>query len=297
MNQKITVNPNRTETLHGIAWMLIAVAGLAGIVIAVRALKPDIGITEILFLRALIGLIFISVFMIPKYGYKTLRTKRLPFQILRNFTHVGAQYCVFFAVISVPLAVVTSIEYTIPALTAAIAAMTIGERVKKYRWISMAVSFAGVLIIIRPGFVPVGIPTLMVILGAILFSAQNVMVKVLSQNESAGTMVFTMNLIQSLILVGPAIYFWVTPDWHHLPWLLLLGTSGIITHFCISKALVLIDTSVCFPLDFLRLPFIALIAYLLWGETFSPWVLIGALVIFASTYFSVRREAKESNAR
>ena len=297
MNQKITVNPNRTETLHGIAWMLIAVAGLAGIVIAVRALKPDIGITEILFLRALIGLIFISVFMIPKYGYKTLRTKRLPFQILRNFTHVGAQYCVFFAVISVPLAVVTSIEYTIPALTAAIAAMTIGERVKKYRWISMAVSFAGVLIIIRPGFVPVGIPTLMVILGAILFSAQNVMVKVLSQNESAGTMVFTMNLIQSLILVGPAIYFWVTPDWHHLPWLLLLGTSGIITHFCISKALVLIDTSVCFPLDFLRLPFIALIAYLLWGETFSPWVLIGALVIFASTYFSVRREAKETNAR
>ena len=297
MNQKITVNPNRTETLHGIAWMLIAVAGLAGIVIAVRALKPDIGITEILFLRALIGLIFISVFMIPKYGYKTLRTKRLPFQILRNFTHVGAQYCVFFAVISVPLAVVTSIEYTIPALTAAIAAMTIGERVKKYRWISMAGSFAGVLIIIRPGFVPVGIPTLMVILGAILFSAQNVMVKVLSQNESAGTMVFTMNLIQSLILVGPAIYFWVTPDWHHLPWLLLLGTSGIITHFCISKALVLIDTSVCFPLDFLRLPFIALIAYLLWGETFSPWVLIGGLVIFASTYFSVRREAKESNAR
>ena len=297
MNQKITANPNRTETLHGIAWMLIAVAGLAGIVIAVRALKPDIGITEILFLRALIGLIFISVFMIPRCGYKTLRTKRLPFQILGNFTHVGAQYCVFFAVISVPLAVVTSIEYTIPALTAAIAAMTIGERVKKYRWISMAVSFAGVLIIIRPGFVPVSIPTLMVILGAILFSAQNVMVKVLSQTESAGTMVFTMNLMQGIILVGPAIYFWVTPEWHHLPWLLLLGTSGIITHFCISKALVLIDTSVCFPLDFLRLPFIALIAYLLWGETFSPWVLIGALVIFASTYFSVRREAKEATAK
>ena len=235
--------------------------------------------------------------MIPRCGYKTLRTKRLPFQILRNFTHVGAQYCVFFAVISVPLAVVTSIEYTIPALTAAIAAMTIGERVKKYRWISMAVSFAGVLIIIRPGFVPVSIPTLMVILGAILFSAQNVMVKVLSQTESAGTMVFTMNLMQGIILVGPAIYFWVTPEWHHLPWLLLLGTSGIITHFCISKALVLIDTSVCFPLDFLRLPFIALIAYLLWGETFSPWVLIGALVIFASTYFSVRREAKEATAK
>lgn len=294
MEQNTTGNATRTETLRGVAWMSIAVTGLAGIVIAVRALKPDITIPEILFLRAIIGLIAISVIMVPKYGLSNLLTKRLPFQILRNVTHVSAQYCVFFAVISVPLAVVTSIEYTIPALTAAFAAMTIGERVKFYRWIGMTVSFLGVLIIVRPGFVPISIPTLMVILGAILFSAQNVMVKVLSQTESAGTMVFTMNLIQCLILLGPAVYFWVMPQWHHVPWLLLLGTSGIITHFCLSKALVLIDTSVCFPIDFLRLPFIALIAYILWGETFSPWVLLGALVIFASTYFSVRKEAKEA---
>ena len=64
-----------------------------------------------------------------------------------------------------------------------------------------------------------------------------------------------------------------------------------------DSSLVLIDTSVCFPIDFLRLPFIALIAYILWDETFSPWVLLGALVIFASTYFSVRKEAKEAKVK
>ena len=69
---------------------------------------------------------------------------------------------------------------------------------------------------------------------------------------------------------------------------------GLTTHFCLSKALVLIDTSVCFPIDFLRLPFIALIAYLLWDETFSSWVAVGALVIFSSTYFSIRKEANDA---
>ena len=67
MEQNTTGNATRTETLRGVAWMSIAVAGLAGIVIAVRALKPDITIPEILFLRAIIGLIVISVIMVPKY--------------------------------------------------------------------------------------------------------------------------------------------------------------------------------------------------------------------------------------
>ena len=284
----------RAETLRGVGWMVVAVAGLAGIVIAVRALKPDMTVPQLLFFRAIIGLIAISAIMIPKEGIKALITKHLGFQILRNITHAGGQYCVFFGVISVPLAVVTSIEYTIPAITAAIAAMTINEKVNRYRWIGMAVSFLGVLIIVRPGLVPVGLPMGMVILGAILFSVQNVMVKVLSQTESAGTMVFTMNIIQTLVFLGPAVYLWINPEWHHLPWLMLLGLSGLTTHFCLSKALVLIDTSVCFPIDFLRLPFIAFIAYLLWDETFSSWVAVGALVIFASTYFSIRREANDA---
>ena len=149
--QDNTAYATRAETLRGVGWMIIAVAGLAGIVIAVRALKPDMTVPQLLFFRAIIGLIAISAIMIPKEGIKALITKHLGFQILRNITHAGGQYCVFFGVISVPLAVVTSIEYTIPAITAAIAAMTINEKVNRYRWIGMAVSFLGVLIIVRPG--------------------------------------------------------------------------------------------------------------------------------------------------
>lgn len=272
--------------------MLIAVFGLAGIMISVRALKPDIHVLELLFLRALVGLIVITVIMAPR-GRRGLITKRPVMQIFRNLAHVIAQFCVFFAVITIPLAQVTAIEFTIPAMTAALAALTIGEKVSSHRWIGMAVSFVGVLFIVRPGFVEVPVEVLIIIVGALFFSINNVMVKVLSQTDSAGNMVFTMNALQVLILIGPAIYFWTNPEWRHVPWILMLGLSGMIAHYCMSRALQLIDTSVCFPIDFLRLPLIAVIAWLAWDETFSPWTVVGAMIIFGSTYYAVSRESKE----
>jgi drug/metabolite transporter (DMT)-like permease len=137
---------------------------------------------------------------------------------------------------------------------------------------------------------------LVAIAGAVCFALNNVMVRVLSQVESAGTMVFTMNLIQTVLLLGPAIAVWTTPAWSHLPLILLLGLAGVITHYCMSRALALADTSVCFPLDFLRLPFVAAIAYAAWGETFSPWTAVGAAIIVGGQYYAIMRERRGQRA-
>lgn len=281
----------RSDTMRGMLWMLGAVAGLAGVAIAVRALKPDINTFELLFLRALIGLVVITAVALPR-GWRTLATKRPGFHLVRNMVHIGAQYCVFYAIVILPLAEITSIEYTIPAMTAAIAALFLGERVSRHRWIGMAVSFIGAMFIVRPGFVEVPPAMLFVIAGAALFSINNILVKLLTRTDSATTIVFTMNAIQAVLLAGPALYFWTPPEWRHAPWILLLGLSGIAVHYCMSRALTLADTSVLFPLDFLRLPFIAVIAWALWGETFSPWTVLGATIIIASSAYAIRHEAR-----
>lgn len=281
----------RTDTMRGILWMLGAVAGLAGVVIAVRALKPEFHTLELLFLRSLIGLTVITAIALPR-GWRNLMTKRPGLHLVRNMVHIGAQYCVFFAIIAIPLAEITSIEFTIPAMTAGIAALFLGERVSRHRWIGMGVSFIGAMFIVRPGFVDVPPAMLFVIAGAALFSVNNILVKLLTRTDSATTIVFTMNAIQAALLAGPALYFWSTPEWRHAPWILQLGLSGMAVHYCMSRALTLADTSVLFPLDFLRLPFIAAIAWALWGETFSPWTAMGATIIIASSAYAIRREAR-----
>ena len=223
--------------------MLVAVAGLAVIAISVRALKPEISIPQLLFIRAFIGLVVITPFALSK-GWKGLISCNPGLQITRNITHVAAHsVCHHHSASSR----VTSIEYTIPMMTAAMAALMLGEKVKSHRWYGMAASFCGVLLIIRPGFLEVQAAVWMVVLGAVFFSMNNVMVKKLSMLDSASTMVFNMNAIQVLLLAMPAYLVWTTPQWSHLPWLLGLGLSGLVTHYCRSRALAYADTSVLFP--------------------------------------------------
>lgn len=266
-------------------------AGLAGVSLSIRGVKADIALQELLFFRAFIGLIAITILVAPR-GWRILIPKRPGLQLVRNLFHVSAQYCVFFAILVVPLAEVTAIEFTVPLITGLFAAPLLKEKIGRARWIGMITGFVGVLLVVRPVFAEVPPALLIAIFGAVLFSLNSVMVKVLSQVEDAGTMVFVMNVIQTLVLLGPALYVWTTPQWHHVPWLLTLGLSGIGTHYCLSRALAIADISIVLPLDFLRMPFIAIIAYLVWGETFSPWTAVGAAIIFGSSYFAIMRERK-----
>tara|TARA_R110000787_G_scaffold63372_5_gene142708 strand:+ start:129 stop:1028 length:900 start_codon:yes stop_codon:yes gene_type:complete len=287
---------NSTDTIRGIAWMLLCVAGLTCVIISARALKTDMDPLQLLFWRALIGLLLITLILAPR-GFRGVRTQRFGLHVVRNLFHLGGQFGVFFAFIVIPLAEITAVEYTIPAMTALIAAIFIGEKVGIHRWTGMAVSFVGVLIVVRPGFAEVPPEMLILFGGALCFAINNVIMKVMTRTESAETMVFNMNLIQTIVAVGPALYVWTNPEWHHVPWILGLGVAGMVAHYAMGRALTLADTSVCFPLDFLRLPFVAVTAWLLWGETFSPWTAVGAAVIFGSQYYAVWRETREAKKR
>ena len=284
--------PQLSNNLRGALWGLGMVAGLSGVSIAIRTLKPDIAVEELLFFRALVGLIAITLIMAPK-GWRGLIPRRPGLQIVRNLFHMSAQYCMFSAVVIIPLAEVTALEFTVPLITALMAAPLLKEKIGRTRWIGMIVGFIGILFVVRPVFEVVPPAMLIAIFGAVLFSYNTILVKILSEVEEASTMVFVMNVIQTLVLLGPALYVWTSPEWHHLPWLLLLGLSGILTHYCLSRALAIADVSVVLPLDFLRLPFIALIAYWVWGETFSPWSAIGAVIIVGSSYFAIRKVRRE----
>jgi len=45
------------------------------------------------------------------------------------------------------------------------------------------------------------------------------------------------------------------------------------------------------PIDFLRLPLIAVVGALLYGERLELVFMAGAAVIFAGTFYSIRRES------
>ena len=88
----------------------------------------------------MIGLITITAIMIPNHVFVLWLPNALHCN-LRGMLYMSPLNTAFFAVISLPLAVISAIEYSVPAFTAALAAVTIGEKVDRHRWCAMATSF------------------------------------------------------------------------------------------------------------------------------------------------------------
>jgi S-adenosylmethionine uptake transporter len=94
----------------------------------------------------------------------------------------------------------------------------------------------------------------------------------------------------------PALFVWTTPTLEHVPWLIALAVVGNLGQVGMTNAYRAADATAVFPFDFARLPFTALIAFLAFAQMPDAWTWLGALVIFGSTVYVVRHEARSARA-
>jgi len=185
-----------------------------------------------------------------------------------------------------------AIEFTTPVWVALLAAALLGEHIPPARRIAIAAGIVGVLIIVRPGVGAFGSASLIVLVGAFCFAAAILAVKTLLRTDRVTAVVFYMSLIQMPMGLVGSLFAWVYPTASDVPWLVAIGATALSAHYAMGRALALGDASFVLPIDFLRLPVVALTALLLYGERIDGWTMLGAGVIFGGNYWSVRHEAR-----
>ena len=281
-----------SNAARGAWWMIAAAAALTAMAICIRYL-PAYSVLLMIFLRNVINL-FLMAPSLVRQGKAVFRTERLGRHALRNAFLYSGNVAWFFGVTQIALADVASLQFTSPLFTAIIAAAFLGERIGGHRMVAILVGFAGALIIIRPGIIPVNIGTLSILLAAFLYSCAHVVTKQLSDTESGSTVVFYMSVTILIYSAIPAVFVWQTPAWADMPAMIGLGITGYATHYCITRSLAVGDASFVIVFDFMRLPFSAIMGWLLFTETLDAWTVCGALIIFAAGYYSTVREARNS---
>jgi drug/metabolite transporter (DMT)-like permease len=80
------------------------------------------------------------------------------------------------------------------------------------------------------------------------------------------------------------------------PWLLIVGVTALTAHYCMARALAIADATIVVPLDFLRLPLIAVIGYLFYNEVLDLFVLTGACIMLLGNFISIRAEHLRSRS-
>ena len=280
-----------TNNVRGALWMFGMVASLSLLAIAARELAPRHNPMELQVVRHGMSLLILAPFVI-RAGFRPFRTTNLKLQLFRNVSHFAATIGWYTAVTLLPLAEVFAIEFTTPVWVAVLAVLFLGEKMNVGRVVALVLGIAGILVILRPGFTDVGAGTWMMVATAFGFAIANACTKGLTRTESILTVLLWMSMLQGLMAVVGASFEWSAPTVDEIPWLLVIGVTGLGAHYSLAKALTLADVSLVNPVDFLRLPLIAVVGFLAYGEGVDVLVLVGAGLIFVGNYYSIRRESR-----
>jgi len=271
-------------TVRGALWMVTGGVSLVLMAIDVRYLAPRYSVLEMIFIRSVITL-GLTLPWAYRVGFVGLSTRRFALHVFRNVIHYLGNVGWFIGVTLVTLADLSALQFTIPLFTIVMAALILHERVDAHRWAATAIGFIGALIIIRPGYIPLEVGTMAVILSALFYASSQIATKTLSRTESPNLVLFYMGVIFVPVSLGPALFVWVTPQWQDALPFLILGLTGAFAHFCIIRAFSAADASFITPFDFMRLPVSAVFGFVLFAETTEIWTWVGAVVIFGATYY------------
>jgi drug/metabolite transporter (DMT)-like permease len=260
-------------------------------IVLVRYLTQVFDPLQVAFFRSFFGLVAMLPWLLGK-GLVVLHTQRIWLHVLRAVVAIIAMTMWFTTLALLPLAEATALSFVAPVFTSVLAVVFLGEIMRVRRWTATALSFAGALLIVRPGFESVEPAALLALATALVWGSGSVIVKLLARTESSATVVTWFGLFVTPLALVPALFVWQTPTLEQLGWLALLGFSGSAGHVCVARALAVADASLIAPFDYLRLPVVALIAYLAFDEVPDVWVWLGGGVIAGSSLYIAHRESR-----
>jgi drug/metabolite transporter (DMT)-like permease len=262
--------------------------------VAVRALARSLSVFEMLSLRNAAGVLILLAAAFVKRDLRRHLVPRRPLLHLgRNLVHFAATYAWTLGVTLLPLASVFALEFTSPAWVGLLAVLLLRERMTASRIVAIGLGFAGVLIILRPGVEALDPASFVVLGSAFGFALTAIATKKLTRTESTFAILFFMNLIQlPLNLAGADAGFWTKLGPADMLPLAGICLGGLLSHLCLTNAYRHGDAIMVVPLDFLRIPLIALVGWQLYGEALDPFVFLGSLCIIAGIVWNLRDEAR-----
>lgn len=282
-------------------WMLGSIASFSLMAVAGRELGGRFSTFEIMFWRSLLGLVIVTILLSLRRGrWARLRTDRLGLHLTRNLAHFFGQNCWFYAVALIPLAQVFALEFTSPIWVALLAPLFLAERFTAARALAAGLGFLGALLVtgvLQQGdFSEISHGQWIAAVAAIGFAVTIMTTKRLSDTETVLAILFYMCVSQALMAL--AMEALVQERLPRLPlgadgrWIVLVGLCGMTAHFCMTNAFRFADAAVVAPMDFFRLPLIAVVGAVLYAESLEASVLIGGVVVFAGNFINILAERR-----
>ena len=278
------------QPVRAALWMLGAIASFTLMAVAGRAVQVELTSFQLMFWRSLIGFAVIAALVVARRpGLAQVRTTQPGLHLARNVVHFAGQNLWFYGIVAIPLSQLVALEFTMPLWVVLLAPLVLGERLTRRAAGLALLGFLGVLIVAQPGVQPVGPGHLAGLLAAVGFALNLMLTKMLMRHDGVLCVLFWMTVSQAAF--GFALSFiggFTWPSAALIPWLVVVGLTGLTAHFALTTALGLAPASVVAPMEFARLPIIAFVGVWLYAEPLDPFVFLGAVLIFGANWLNLR---------
>lgn len=283
------------DTARAALWMLGAIVSFTAMALAGRAAGLTLDTFEIMFYRSAIGASVICTVLLLRRDSAPLHSRQIPRHFMRNVAHFTGQNLWFYALTAIPLAQVFALEFTAPIWAMLLAAPMLGERITRRAASGATLGFAGVLVIAQPGAGAIT-PGLMAAAGcAVCFGLTAVLTRRITRTENALSVLFWLTILQAAF--GALCAGWdgqiMVPHGPVLLWLGVIALTGLGAHLCLTMALSLAPAARVMPVDFLRLPLIAVLGAWFYHEPLSWALVMGSLMIIGANLVTLNIVSKK----
>ncbi|MFC3227244.1 DMT family transporter [Marinibaculum pumilum] len=225
------------------------------------------------------------------------RSRRPLLQVLRSLVLVAEMSVFMLGFRHLPLADVHAVAAASPLVAVALAALLLREEVPARRWLAVACGFAGVLLILRPGFADFGWLQAVPIVAAFLWGGYQVFLRYVARFDPPAVTTFytAATGLAAACLVAPLL--WVPPDAQG--WLLLgiLALLGAAAHVTLILALDSAPAALLQPYTYTLLLWVTLLGYLVFGDLPDLLTIVGAAVVVGSGLLVLRDDLRRDRRR
>lgn len=284
------------NTALGILLTMLAMLCFAVMDATSKWLVADYPVGQMMFIRCALVLLF-TWFFVRRIGVsRAFVTRRPGLQIVRSLIWVIESAMFVLAFKYLPLADTHALASSSPLIVIVMAIVFLGERASPARWIAVAAAFAGVLLILRPGFRTLDWPLLLPVVGAVMWAGYQILTRLAQRDDLPETSMIWSSLVSFLAaaLIGWIDWTWPTPTaWALLVFVALLGA---IAHYALIKAFDVAEAGVVQPYSYTLLVFVTILGVVLFGDVPDTFTIIGAGVVVASGLFAWHHDRKAANA-
>lgn len=275
-------------------WIIVSSIAFAAMWVLIRYASRELHAFEIVFFRNAFGVLALVPMLLRAPGL--LRTDKMGVHVRRGLSGFVATVATFYAVAHAPLATALSINYTAPLFTTLGAVLFLGERIRARRVLALGAGFLGMLLVLRPGVMPMTAGVMAAMVSAVFTAVSLVTVRSLvGTQDSRAVAAWSFILITppSLILAG---FVWEWPSAAMWPILIGIGGAAAVGQLAMARAFTLAEASAVLPYDFVRFGLISVAGIVLFGERLDGWTLAGGAVILGSSIYIAVREAQMARA-